>query len=137
MNELHLYILTFIDLKMNISDIRVGDNVIVTMLNRVIHVTSCHYRNKTWKSNCVRVSVPCTSAESGSTCQAHQGRLERELGGGGSYFSSITLGSLDLLPLPVTCFCRFICRILIHSKTGDLATLSAVSLLALTPTPSK
>lgn len=33
MNELHLYILTFIDLKMNITDIRLGDNVIVLMLN--------------------------------------------------------------------------------------------------------
>ena len=33
MNELHLYILTFIYLKMNITDIRLGDNVIVLMLN--------------------------------------------------------------------------------------------------------
>lgn len=82
------------------------------------------------------MSLPCTSAESGSTCQAHQGRrTERSWGWGASYFSSITLVLLDLLPLLVSCFCRFICRILICGKTGDLATsgLSAVSLSALTP----
>ena len=33
MNELHLYILIFIDLKMNVTDIRLSDNVIVIMLN--------------------------------------------------------------------------------------------------------
>lgn len=33
MNELHLYILIFIDPKMNVTDIRLSDNVIVIMLN--------------------------------------------------------------------------------------------------------
>lgn len=45
-----------------------------------------------------------------------------ELAGWELHHYSITLVLLDLLPLLVSCFCRFICRILICSKTGDLAT---------------
>lgn len=75
------------------------------------------------------MSLPCTSAESGSTCQAHQGRLERELAGWGSGFllffhHPCVVGRVTRL---VTCFCRFICRMLICSKAGDLATSGLLS----------